>query len=338
LIIDSANKNNSCPICGSEASHLLKPNEVVEYNCSRCGEYNIIERISDQFFAEEYSNQVRINISSWISEHQNIFIQPEDVDFLKNLKTPTLVEKANKLLLLIANNYPLVGKKFSFNEFEFRELLYQRKLSKGSFTGLMLKFEQQGHSSKYLAASWAYDYEELCFILQDYLIENLKYIETDSLWTDHIITPFGWEHIEKLKELNPISNIAFVAMWFDTSTNDLYQKAIEPAIISAGYTALRVDRHEHNNKIDDEIIAGIRRSKFVVCDFTGQRGGVYFESGYALGFGVQVIWICRKDELDKIHFDNRQYNFLTWEPDKLEEFKKALQNRIEATIGRPSQS
>ena len=90
----------------------------------------------------------------------------------------------------------------------------------------------------------------------------------------------------------------------------------------------------HNNKIDDEIVAGIRRSKFLVADFTSHRGGVYFEAGLAIGLGLPVIWLCRKDELEKTHFDTRQYNFIVWETDQAVELSRALQNRIEATIGR----
>jgi hypothetical protein len=71
-----------------------------------------------------------------------------------------------------------------------------------------------------------------------------------------------------------------------------------------------------------------------VADFTGQRGGVYFEAGFALGLGQQVIWLCRKDVLNDVHFDTRQYNYITWEIDKLQELARALTLRIEATIGR----
>ena len=80
----------------------------------------------------------------------------------------------------------------------------------------------------------------------------------------------------------------------------------------------------------------IRRSKFVVADFTGQRGGVYFESAFALGLGLPVVLTCSKEELEagKVHFDNRQFAFVTWEKGQLNDFKKRLQNRIEATIGR----
>jgi len=122
-------------------------------------------------------------------------------------------------------------------------------------------------------------------------------------------------------------------MWFDEGVKPVWINAIEPAIRDSGYEAIRIDSHEHNNRIDDEILAMLRRSKFVVADFTGQRGGVYFEAGFALGLGLDVIWTCREDELSNIHFDNRQYSFVTWKPSDLPDLKRRLQNRIMATIG-----
>ena len=105
----------------------------------------------------------------------------------------------------------------------------------------------------------------------------------------------------------------------------------------AGYEALRIDQKEHINKIDDEIIAELRRARFVVVDFThghdGPRGGVYYEAGFAYGRGVPVIFSCRKDAIDKIHFDTRQYNHIVWEPEKLDEFRHRLTTRICAVVG-----
>ncbi len=122
-------------------------------------------------------------------------------------------------------------------------------------------------------------------------------------------------------------------MWFDPQVTDAW-RSIEQGIGAAGYQPLRIDQRQHNNKIDDEIVAAIRGSRFVVSDFTGHRGGVYFEAGFAMGLGIPVIWLCRKDELEKAHFDTRQYNFIVWEQAGLSELTKALKNRIEATIGR----
>jgi len=57
-------------------------------------------------------------------------------------------------------------------------------------------------------------------------------------------------------------------MWFHDSTDEPWEEGIKRGIEDAGYEAVRIDQQEHNNKIDDEIIAEIRRSRFVVADFT----------------------------------------------------------------------
>ena len=99
------------------------------------------------------------------------------------------------------------------------------------------------------------------------------------------LTLKGWERLEEIQKAGRQSNRAFVAMWFDPSMNTLYDDAIKPAILSSGYDPLRIDKHEHVNRIDDEIIGQIRRSRFMVADLTGQRHGVYFEAGMMAGLG-----------------------------------------------------
>jgi len=98
----------------------------------------------------------------------------------------------------------------------------------------------------------------------------------------------------------------------------------------------KLDISRAGGKIDDFIIASIRKSALLVADFTGTRTGVFFEAGLGMGLGIPVVWTCREDyrsELEK-HFDTRQYNHLLWEnpPDLCQKLK----NRIEATVhGRP---
>ena len=124
-------------------------------------------------------------------------------------------------------------------------------------------------------------------------------------------------------------------MWFDDSMRQAWQRGIAPAIRDAGYEPVRIDQQEHVNKIDDEIIAEIRRARFIVADFTqgdtGARGGVYYEAGFAHGLDIPVIFTCREDSLGKVHFDTRQYNHIVWtEP---EELRQSLKNCIAAVIG-----
>ncbi len=124
-------------------------------------------------------------------------------------------------------------------------------------------------------------------------------------------------------------------MWFHPDMDDAYNNGLKLAIEDAGYEPLRIDNVEHNNKIDDEIIAEIRRSRFVVADFTQEgdvaRGGVYYEAGFAHGLNIPVIFTCHEGALEKVHFDTRQYNHIVWKD--AEDLRERLQQRISATIG-----
>ncbi len=93
---------------------------------------------------------------------------------------------------------------------------------------------------------------------------------------------------------------------------------------------IRIDLVHHNEKICDKIMAEIRSSQFLVADVTGQRQGVYFEAGFAMGLGRSVIWTCREDQLEEVHFDTRQYSHIVWKSP--EDLREKLANRIKATF------
>lgn len=135
------------------------------------------------------------------------------------------------------------------------------------------------------------------------------------------------------------SETAFVAMWFSPDMTSTYDEGIAPAVEELGYRPVRIDRQEHNNKIDDEIIAEIRRARFIIADFScgpdGVRGGVYYEAGFAAGLGIPVIHTVRETDVGTLHFDTRQINHIVWSnsPD----LRYKLVNRIGATLGRMGQ-
>ena len=142
------------------------------------------------------------------------------------------------------------------------------------------------------------------------------------------LTPLGWERAERLQQTRGRPDQAFVAMWFDKSLDSVFADAMKPALEATGYNALRVDLVPHTGKIDDRIIAEIRRSGLVIADFTGHRGGVYFEAGFALGLGIPLIWTCRESDMNDAHFDTRQYFHLTWQSES--DLRKNLEDRIRA--------
>lgn len=176
------------------------------------------------------------------------------------------------------------------------------------------------------------------------LLEAEGFLTSGNRGVSYSLTPRGFEELERVQDGGVDSAKAFVAMWFDASMNDAYEQGIEPAIRQAGYEPIRIDKKEHNNKIDDEIIADIKRSRFIVAEFTcssvkgaeGQdhavpRGGVYFEAGYAYGLGLPVIWVCREDHMGLVHFDTNHFAHILWQaPDELQ---KRLYNRIIHVVG-----
>jgi len=76
-------------------------------------------------------------------------------------------------------------------------------------------------------------------------------------------------------------------MSFDTEMIKIYNEWIELSIRESDFEPYIVfNQHpESDVTINDAILAGIKKAKFTIADFTYHKSGVYFEAGYALGRG-----------------------------------------------------
>lgn len=148
--------------------------------------------------------------------------------------------------------------------------------------------------------------------------------------TSFRLTPAGWQRVRELSNTRQDPSRAFVAMWFTPKLKAAWEDGIRPALVALGYDPVRIDLTHGDNKVDDRIIAEIRRSGLVVADFTGHRGGVYFEAGLALGLGIPVVWTCQRKDQRRLHFDTRQYQHLLW--DAPNDLREQLVNHIAARI------
>ena len=118
-----------------------------------------------------------------------------------------------------------------------------------------------------------------------------------------------------------------MAVQFGEDTTPV-REAIREGIQKAGYIAIFIDEVQHNDYITPELLKYIKNSRFVVVDLTNKNNGAYFEEGYAMGLGKDVIQICRNDV--RLHFDVAQKNTIMWENEK--DIIEKLTNRIKATI------
>ncbi len=190
------------------------------------------------------------------------------------------------------------------------------------------------HMEDDVPLAYARNSEELrCFV--NYL-DDERLVKRGS-WSsastiDVRVTSLGFETLEARTPSGLESDSVFVAMWFDSSVHDTFLNGIKPAIEEdCGFRAVRIDLEEYNEDIIDRVLTEIRKSRFVVADFTKHRNGVYFEAGYALGLRIPLIWLCRKDEMDKAHFDTEHFNHIVWT--HAGDLRQRLALRIQATVG-----
>lgn len=130
----------------------------------------------------------------------------------------------------------------------------------------------------------------------------------------------------------------FVACAFGKDDVDsLYDNAILKALSENDIKSFRVDRINHNQKIDEKIVDLINHSDFGIADLSYARPSVYFEAGLFEGQRKPVIYLARKDHFSpskedflgnyKIHFDLITKNIIPW--DKIDSnLVKKLKQRI----------
>ncbi len=167
------------------------------------------------------------------------------------------------------------------------------------------------------------------FIDIDYAPPSIS--EIHNIPNEYQFTLKGLNYYLEILESGRLSNKCFVAMSF--SKEMVYiREAIREAIKNTGYDTVLVDElHiDSDTTINDKIIAELKGAKFCIADFTEQKGGVYFESGFALGQGKPVIYCCAEADFKDSHFDTKHFAHILYkEPSEL---KEALINKINAWI------
>ena len=316
-----------CPIWNSPAS--IEPRTghgVTVYSPRAGGRYFIAD--TAEVILKSHDVNLKARLTSWLIEQHRLGVdRPKiystSIDEIGQRRSLSIRQRADNLLRYIHRQLPHIGMDFDFEK------------------DCSLITDPQGNVwarrfLEMLAWSESAEIEELTYLL-DYLESEswLQQIPCGATRLSYRLTVLGYSYLDEIDHAVTNSSQAFVAMWFDESMNEVWEKGFRPAIRDAGYEAVRIDQKEHLSKIDDEIIAEIRRARFLVADFTqgntGPRGGVYYEAGFAHGLNIPVVFTCRKDALEKIHFDTRQYPHIAWETP--EELRDSLAKRISAVLG-----
>jgi hypothetical protein len=291
-----------CKICRNDADYV--PDTFFPgWKCPRCGEFDYDVTIG---WAETKTAEELVQLSAWGREQNSaglipVRITPDYARRVMRRRMPLLQDRADMTLALIAERF-------------------QRPENWFVPDVLTHDLELQGRSH-------SRDNRDAMLLIN--ILEADGNLRNGGAGCSLSIK--GILRAEALGRGTSNSAQGFVAMSFDTSLNDAWLNGFEPGIRGAGFRPLRIDNKEYIGGITDEMIAEIRRSRFVVADYTGQRNGVYFEAGFALGLGLAVIPTCRENEIGKLHFDIKHLNTLPWKTSA--ELAQSLTKRIRAVVG-----
>ncbi len=314
---------SDCKLCGSELtrSNYLIDSDLLAIECSNCGRYMIDECLVNDLNLPKYQLSL-YKVASWIREKNDDIekngtnnypvINSEKFDEIINSKEKTIQEKLDLLIIYLANN------KIKKNE-----------------TNIVFKENQ---ISIIQSKCWMSSDEELVLIFQEvfdqeFVNGRIKKAAMFGLQIEYSGLTFkGKKYVESLEQPNKSSKKIFVAFNFEDELISVFDKYVRDAVEELGfiYTVVNQDNSGHDKAISDEIIAKLKSCKILIADFTNQRNSVYFESGFAMGMKIPIIWTCQEGHTENLSFDTRQYPHLVWKDG--EDLKQQIMNRIKVIV------
>lgn len=316
------NQPVNCPICNQFCTKAWKDGQryITFFNCPTCGEYGLSRPAQLEINARAKGDKTKL--SAYLRE-RNIQNEPP-------ITLLTEVPSGDSFSTPVISVDDILRERFPSLVSDRLDRILKNIYRKSTYPGERIQFTMAQDYPVFFAEN-----EEAMLFLAKTL-EERGWITCELAMkdVDVTLTEGGWARIAELEKggTHKEARQVFVAMWFDESLKMAWKEGFKKAIEETGCKAFRIDLQEHNDKICDSIIAEIRKSRYLVADFTGHRGGVYFEAGFAKGLGMEVIWTCRDNDKEDLHFDTRQYNHILWKDEK--DLFEQLKRRIEATIPR----
>jgi nucleoside 2-deoxyribosyltransferase len=128
----------------------------------------------------------------------------------------------------------------------------------------------------------------------------------------------------------------FVIQPFDKGPFDKrYADVLVPAIEAADLEAYRVDLDPSVSIPIDAIEEGIQNAEVCLADISLDNPNVWFEVGYAIAAGKEVVFICSEDRKEKFPFDvqhRTMTKYATTSPRDFSELGQTITKRLKALL------
>lgn len=325
--LDTMKQN--CFFCNADTE--VNPYDVLHdtyfVNCPVCGRYeasmdfvSMIDKDKVACFLYHHEKEKRENDDRFFyflgseSEYNEGFHKPKvpmrivSYDEIRSFYPNLFSDKVDLSLLAIAKKSRFYGDEIDITDDEMLSLLF------------VCRFDNDGKELPKDQIKHQYD----C-LLEYY--KNQEYIDAVCFpkFTHLVLLPNGWKQIEKLQTTGKQNKDVFVSISFADELKPT-REAIRQGIIDAGFSPEFMDEIIHNRQIVPEMFRLIRESKFLIMDISEPNYGAYYEAGYALGLGKEVIITCDKEAKNRTlteeekkfekylrpHFDIAQKQILFW--------------------------
>ena len=337
---------NKCPICGKKDTDINSCADgswYRHYACSECGNF-----FAHSFWklTEPQTKENRLfaeKLKSYLFYHKSklrpIICTEEEYE---KIDKSGYVQIYNLSPSMVEAWYP---KSFA----EKIDLILQKLDDLSEYDGAYINIHDYADKLLFCSDIQAKAVKEGCNqavqyqYITDFLVKN-EYV-TDLGNCTYQLTPKALERIYELRRNQSNSKNVFVSMAFNEGTNQT-REAIRKAIVDSGFSPEFIDEIIHNKQIVPEMFRLIRECRFLILDISDPNYGAYYEAGYALGLGKEVIICCSNDIFCKEfktkeekkyakylrpHFDIAQKQLLIWSD--YEDLTKKLTEWIKAIVG-----
>lgn len=321
---------NKCPICG-ELNCEIWVKDIHDpfyyYDCKNCGGFFVPDAHRTIYDYEGVKNKFNLqHLQSYLFYHKS-HLRPvicEKEYFNKHI-TDEFVQIYNITPEMVESWYP---KNFA----EKIDLIVLKLGELSTYDRDYVKVFDLANKLFFLSPNKSKNIADGCdkTVQIQYIVD---YLEKENYLADEgngffQLTHKALERIYELQKNQTNNKNVFVAMKFGEETKELREKIKEGL---KEFNVRIMDEIEHNHQIIPEMLYEIRNSRFVIAELSHHNNGAYYEAGYALGLGKEVIHICDKKELKSgLHFDVAQVNTIFY--DSIDEIPEKLRKRIEATI------
>jgi len=133
-------------------------------------------------------------------------------------------------------------------------------------------------------------------------------------------------------------NKCFVMQPFDGGVFDKrYEDTFAHAIRDAGLEPYRVDQDPNASIPIQHIESGIRDSRLCFAEITRDNPNVWFELGFAIATGKEVVMVCSSERTTKFPFDVQHRSIIRYSSESVRDFeslRKQIVTKIKAIIHR----